>query len=564
MRARLLNTWVTLLGCVLIAITGCKPQAKPVLEKRPRPVTVVTLHKQPPPNAALVTASVASWKTEDIGFEVNGRIDFVAEPNTEIEGRLSDKTGNTVVEGTPIARIESERYELQVDKAKADVTRAEQSLIAAKTELESSFPAQTAAAKATSELAKIEFDRSQRLFAQNAGARADVDRDKANYENAVSRLQQLDAATKAKQAEVQSLRSALLQAQQDLRDAQRDLEDCTLYSSFRGQIADVAVVPGSVVDAGQAVATIQMMDPIKIELEVSGEDSRRLRNAEHLPITITKPDGTVEVREGYLYLIDPVADPLTRTFTITVLLLNKKLRNTNSEGYVATTDQTWRVDFRFLPGASEGMLFVGEEIILEDEQGPYLWTPTNLTMHSNTPHDGVLKVRKLRINRGPLKVPYLGNWVFQQITIDDEEFDPSDNLVLGKLSVSEGKPEDWNGDTVVLDHGAQWMLRPGDLVKVDLSDSEAKDGYFVPMDAIVRDENESYIFTVDAPSGHAVAKRTKIQLTDVEKNAVTSGLRRIEPADGSSLEGLHYVTRGAHYLVDGEAVHVSRDKESDE
>lgn len=549
-RVRLLH----IVGLLTMAASGCERQAEGVAEKRARPVIVKVLTKTQPPDSSLVSASVGSWKTEQVGFEVGGRVEFVAEPKTEIQGRVRDKDGKPIMEGTPVARLESERFSLQVAKAKADVKRAEQNLVVANTELKESIPAQIAAAEASRTLAKTEYDRSQRLLKQQAGSLADVDRDKANFQNAVSQIKQLEAAAKAKQAEIESLNSALLQARQSLRDAERNLEDCTLYSSFSGQIADIAVVPGSVIAAGQAVATLQMMDPIKVELEVSAEVSRQLQQREMLPVTVTLPDGRVETREGFLYLIDPLADPQTRTFTLTLLVLNEKLRNRESQQAVATTADIWRLDFKFLPGAREGMLFAEEDALLQDEEGYYLWQVTNATTHTRSPGDHKFSVRKLRITPGTLKIPYLGNWVFQQIQVDDNEFDPAVNLVVGKLNVSEGTPEEWNGDTVLLDSGGQWMLRPGDLVKVDLSGGDGVDGYFVPMDAIVRKDDRSYIFVIEGSEDEAQAKQIPVALKETTGRSPVSSLRRIEPLEGIRLDGRYYVTEGAHYLIDGEPV----------
>ena len=549
-------------GVVLSVTFGCGRQEQVIPEKRPRPVTVQVLHKRQPVHASLVSASVGSWKTEQIGFEVNGRVKFVVEPNTEIEGRIRDKEGNLILEGTPIAEIDDERYQLQLAKAKADVTRAEQTLLAAQTEANESIPAQIAAAEASRDLAKIEYDRSQRLLDRNAGAKGDVDRDKANYENAVSQLKQLDAAKKAKLAEIESLRNAKLQALQSQRDAERNLEDCTLYSSFRGQIADIAVVPGSVVSAGQPVATIQMMDPIKVEVEVSAEDSRRLQQTERLPVMVTMPDGSVEAKDGYLYLIDPVADPLTRTFTLTLLVMNEKFSSSDDET-IPTTDQMWRLDFKFLPGAEENMLFADEKALLKDEKGYYLWQVTNRNMHEPLPGDKKIRVQRLRVTLGPRKIPYLGNWVFQQVFVDDEQFDPTENLVIGELKLSDGEEANqWNGDTVVVDPGGQWMLRPGDLVRVDLTGNNAVEGFFVPMDAIARQEDQTYIFAAQDVSQKTVVKRVAVKLVSEVGHSETSSLRRIEPVDGRSLEGLQYVVEGAHYLIDGEEVNAVKSAEA--
>ena len=564
-----------LIFCLLAAIAaGCRGREKSVPEPKPRPVEVDTLTLSDPPNSRMVTASVASWKTEQIGFEVGGRIEWVAEPNTDIEGRLIERTTETVevlgyqldtlvenviLDGTEIAKLEDERYRLQVASAKAEILQVEESINAATIELEKSLPSQLRAAQAEKELAETERQRSQRLFDQNAGSQSDVDRDEANYQTAVSRIEQLEANVKAKEAEIQSLNAQLLQAQRSLRDAERSLEDCTLYSSFRGQIADVAVVPGSVVSAGEPVATIQLMDPIKIELEVSADDSRRLRNRQRFPVQIDLADDTTVTREGYLYLIDPVADPQTRTFTLTILMLNQKNMDQKSESDqgLPTTEQMWRVNFRFLPGAEEGKFFIADEAVLRDEQGPYLWRVTNIGQGDPMPPDRILKVEKLRIRLLPARLPFLGNWVFQEITFDDDRFDPTDQMVLGKLNVSEGDPNEWSGDAVLIDRESKWLVRPGDLVRVNLGPEDWDQGYFVPMDAISIDDGQASIFVIDPTEDPSIVRRQPVRVVDRQNDESTSAMRRIQSMDGGSLENLRYVTRGAHYLRDGEPVLVA-------
>jgi hypothetical protein len=98
------------------------------------------------------------------------------------------------------------------------------------------------------------------------------------------------------------------------------------------------------------------------------------------------------------------------------------------------------------------------------------------------------------------------------------------------------------------------MLRPGDLVKVDLTAGSKTNGYFVPMDAILRDGDNTFIFAVEEVGGQTVAKKVPIKLVSNSLKDATSSLRRVEPVETSSLEGITYVTEGAHYLIDGEPV----------
>ncbi|MCA9264364.1 MAG: HlyD family efflux transporter periplasmic adaptor subunit [Planctomycetales bacterium] len=541
------------LAVPLVILIGCAPPSSTDREAQPRPVSVRTLSLQRPPDESLVSASVASWKTEPIGFEVGGRVEFVVEPNTEIEGRVFNRDGELAVAGTPIARIESERYQLQVEKAEADVARAEQTLAASTIQLEEGLPAQLAAAEATKDLAETEYQRSRDLARQNAVAQSEVDRNKASLQNAISEVKRLESVKKATEAEVESNRSALKQAQQLLRDAQRDLDDCTLYASFNGQIANVSAVPGSFVTAGQSVATIQMMNPIKVELEVSADDSRRLLKTDRLPVFVNLPDGEVSKRDGFLYLIDSIADPLTRTFTITLLVMNEKVGQPVFEPTTPTINHVWRLDYKFLPGAEEGKLYVVEDAIHQDEAGgDYVWMATNMIVSSGLPDDRVIQVRKLPVSLGRANFPFLGNWLFQEVTIDDEQFDPAANLVVGKLHLGEGDPANWQGDTVVYDNGGQWVLRPGDLVQVALSTGANDEGYYVPMDAVAREGDSAHLFIADDSGESSVARRIPIHV--VADQASTSAMLKILPVESLSLDGVRYVTQGAHYLVDGEPI----------
>ena len=43
-----------------------------------------------------VTGTVASWKTDQLGFEVEGRVQFVIEEETNVAGQVYDKDGKLV------------------------------------------------------------------------------------------------------------------------------------------------------------------------------------------------------------------------------------------------------------------------------------------------------------------------------------------------------------------------------------------------------------------------------------------------------------------------------------
>ena len=62
---------------------------------------------------------------------------------------------------------------------------------------------------------------------------------------------QRDMAKKAKAADIMAIEARILELQEAQKTAERDLADCELFSSYPGQVADVHVVPGSVVQPNQ-------------------------------------------------------------------------------------------------------------------------------------------------------------------------------------------------------------------------------------------------------------------------------------------------------------------------
>lgn len=539
-------------------IAGCGKFETASPPKAARPVSVVTLSSSLPPTSKRVTGSVGSWKTENIGFEVAGRVLWVLEPGAEIEGRVLDTQGKLVTPGTALARVDGERYLLALEAAKAQVEVASLQKAAIDVSLTAGIPADVEAAQAELELAQVEHDRSKRLVAQNATARADLDRAAAQLRTSKAKLAMLDAETKQTEAQLKAAVASIKEAQQNLKEAERNLADTMLYSSFRGQVAAIDVVPGSVVAQGAPVLTVQMMDPIKIEVEVSAEQSRKIQRRHHLPVYVTMPDGSTVKQDGFVYMVDPSADASTRTFTLTLLLLNRKIEqeipDENKNGNVARTPDLWRMDFEFLPDAPQGTYYIETKAIRRDEQGRFVWKCVNAKVGGRIPK--LLQVSKLRITPGDRSIPFLGNWTFQTITVNQGEvFDPSSDFFVGELVVDSGMPDDWNGDRVMLDSGGDWMLRPGDLVNVDLNDnSETAIGNYVPMEAIYEASGETYIFAVKETEDSTVAQRIPVKV--VRENEL-GAVRRITSLSPNELvDGMQLVVGGVHFLQDGEAIRV--------
>ena len=294
-----------LFAVLAATLIGCSKKSDlPVTrELSPRPVSVIRLRQSDPAKSLAVTGVVGSWKTEELGFEVNGRVQYVIEP----EINVSDQAGQDG-KRQPLARLDPERYESAVASAQAQITTLEKQKIAAVIEEGKVLPAQQAAAIAAQELAQADFNRAEEVFKKDAIAKSEMDQYTANLATAKAKVAQIDATKEAKSAEIASLDAQIEQAQAALKDAELDLQDCTLYAPFRGQIAEVHIIPGGTVQRGERVVTVQMMDPMKVEFEVSAERARQMRYKDSLEVILPLPDGSTVREEALVYMTDAVAD----------------------------------------------------------------------------------------------------------------------------------------------------------------------------------------------------------------------------------------------------------------
>lgn len=553
--------WVAPVAMLAAGIgCGAKQQAG-ANQKSPRPVSVIRLEETNPNRLQPVTGSVASWKTEKIGFEVAGRVEFVVEPETELKGEIFDPEGNLLNEGTVLARLDPTRYELNVASVEAQIQTTKGQRQAVAIEVARVFPARLRAAKAERDLAQSEFARNQRLVKQKAASQRALDKASANLDTAEANISQLEASLEAKKAELASLDATIDQLGESRKSAERDVKDCELISRIPGQVAEVHVIPGSYVGHGEPVVTVQMMDPIKVEFEVSAETARILSHGDPVAVHVSQPDGLEREESGMLYMIDPVADPQTRTFTITVMIRNGKIRRSVPEKLeeqsIARTSRIGKI-LTGMPGRKRGH-FVNVESLQEDGQGAFVWKildhSTIATASNSAP---LLKVAKVRVAPGDSQISILGLFSFREVTINEgETFDIETDRVVGKLESPSGTSQPWDGDTILFDN-ERWLLRPGDLVRVDLPGDGGEDGLYVPLDAVMEKSGETYVFAVESGSeGGSKVRKISVQVLDT---VGTQG--RLGAVGSEALEpGMRIIAAGAHYLVDGESVNVIEEVE---
>jgi len=481
-----------------------------------------------PGKTSRLTGSVDSWKREDIGFEVAGRVRRVVEPGANIVGRTYDENGKLLTEGTVLAEVNDERYHIAL-------TQAQTAADAAKADLEKVIPAQLKEANALLTPARKDYERWKALVADKSASQQELDQKEAAFRAAEARVATVEALRATKGS---LLNAALAKVEQ----AKVDIRDCKLYSPFTGQIARVHIIPGGYALPGQAVVTVQMMDPLKVDVAVSSATDARINYSDL--VRVYAPTG--EQLEGHVYLKDTFADPATRTYLVTLLVRNQRIQvgmpdELKGKG-VATCRTLWNLEKPEVGG--EGNYYAETKAIQQQGQEYFIWKVENLTRDQlYDEFDPVLTVKKIPVTPGKGRVPVLQVFNFRELTEIGGDFDPAQDVIAADIS---GEVAD--GGKIVLVR-ERWLGRPGDVVRVGLRGEETPPGYYVPSESIQYDGQNHYVCVAQA-SGNAY----KTVWVKIEPGQTVGNLQRIQSADGGLQDGMKIILSGAHYVQEDEQV----------
>jgi membrane fusion protein (multidrug efflux system) len=270
---------VPAIGLALI-LAGCGgSQQQATGPAAPPQVSFVVAKEQPVTLSTELPGRTSAYETSDVRPQVNGLI----------LARLFQE-GDLVRAGQPLYRIDPAPYEAQVASARAAVSRARAAIA------------------------------STRALSRRYGELVQI--------NAISRQEAENAQTGAQQAE------ADVAAQQAaLRTAQIDLARTTIRAPITGRIGRSAFTAGALVSASQtdALATIQRLDPIYVDIQESSADILKLRR-QVLSGQLTR-DGNARVKlkledasdygpQGTLRFADVTVDPTTGSQVIRALFPN--------------------------------------------------------------------------------------------------------------------------------------------------------------------------------------------------------------------------------------------------
>ncbi len=540
---RNLGAAAILLPLVMTAAAGgCrKPVESEVVP--PRPVTATTLAVIDPTEQFRITGSVEPWAEEDIGFDVSGRLEFVAKESVLLEGRWVERgvdeagqpTERVLVQGELLARLDPDVYD-------AAVAAAEANLNVAIANLEGVVPAEIEGAVAERERAFERQERMAALLERKAISQEEYDQAAAEFKVSQAKETQANASLTAAAADVERARSRLRQAQIDRERTERS-------APFSGAVSEVFVQAGGYVSPGKPVAHMVMMDPIRIQVRVSPESNRRLKLMDLVTIFLT---GREEPLVGRVEKKSTVADETTRTFTVSIIVRNHKVMSADPPPAVLELPRVSEllpvVRFEFNDPAAP--LFADEQLcIRQDAQGHFVMRAEGIgRFEDREPQPLEFTVKRVNVKLGEDRRNLQGIYLMRELA-------DTGGLVFGDPLVVNPPEGLKDGDHVALLR-EDWLLQPGGLVEVSLGETRAKPGFYVPLPAIIPGEETGtgYVMTVVDGEGRP-ATRGKARRVEVTLGGTVGLQRLIEPKQPESLgAGSRLILEGATYVRDGDEV----------
>lgn len=529
-----------LLISTIAASLACGGDPEPSEQTRVRPVSAINLEPMNPARDFRLTGSVEPWKDAILAFEVPGRIEWIAEAGTVVQGQTRAEGRLIVAPGDAVARLDTSRYELQLASAKARHQAAEAMQESVRFELEGVVAEQLMVAKAELDRARKDFERIGSLAHEGVLSPSEGDRAEAEFTAADANHRQILAKSQTKSAELKMAEARTLEALVAVNQAELDLQSCTLIAPFSGQIAETYASSGAQVQQGQSVLTLVVMNPLKIEIAVSPETERKIHFGD---VAMVFPPGSDRPVPGSIHFKDTVADSATRTYKATIMVQNHQTLGSGSPGASGEAlpefERAWpvlQVDI-----AGHDRPFVEAGTLQQDEHGDFVWQVEGAVLGKNWKDQSpTLSLTKRYVEPGVRSYSLLGLLTFREL------LDVGD-LQEGTLLAS-GVPESVQEGTKVLLARRNWLMRPGDLVQISFEDEGPGEGIYVPMEAIMKEQDRHFVFVIDEGSeGDHRARKVPIELGEN-----VDQWWKIENEELRAGETI--VIGGAHYLVDGERV----------
>ncbi|MFZ7110153.1 MAG: efflux RND transporter periplasmic adaptor subunit [Desulfatiglandales bacterium] len=296
-------------------------------------------HSQPPPSVPEVATVTVSTQSVVLTTELPGRTSpyLVAEIRPQVNGLIQKRLfieGSDIKAGQVLYQIDPAPFQAALDNAAANLDAVRKGAERARAALGASV-AEVARQRAILELARTDRARFEALFEDNAVSASRRDQAVTEAEISEAALRAAEAQVESSRKAVAAAEAAIQQAGAALASARINLGYTKITAPISGRIGKSSVTDGAIVTAYQptALATIQQMDPIYVDVPQSTSELLRLRrnmnsgrldqNGKSLNrVGLILEDDTAYPLEGELQFRDVTVDPTTGSVILRVVFPN--------------------------------------------------------------------------------------------------------------------------------------------------------------------------------------------------------------------------------------------------
>lgn len=271
------------------AATNTTTQAAPALPSDVRDVaSAATASGTSDTQSAGATQSVAA--SSESGGTIVATGELISPVRSELAMKLPGRVAKMYVdEGARISRgqalleLETDYPRLNLEKAQADIARAE----------------------SAEQDAQRDLNRKKELIAKESIPQATYDRSQATFDQAHATKQSMQA------------QAAIFRQQ---------MADSTLRSPIDGVVAEKRTDVGQRLGDATVALVVVQTSPLKLRFRVPEKDLARVRNGQNVKATVDAYPG--DVFQGRVAVVGGVVDPATRSFTVETEFPNRdgKLR----------------------------------------------------------------------------------------------------------------------------------------------------------------------------------------------------------------------------------------------
>jgi len=274
--------------------------------QEPRAVRVVTASVGPFPRTVIVTGTLAADEEVVAGFKVAGRVSEIAVD-----------LGSPVRKGQVLARLDPTDFRLRVEQAEAALRQVRAGLgLPRDGSGESVDPEKTALvreARAVLEEARLNRDRTARLWEKNYIARSEAD-------TSLSRLLVAESRYQAALEEIRNRQELLAERSSGLALARQQLADAVLSAPIDGAVRERRASVGEYLAAGAPVFGLVRIHPLRLRVAVTERDAPSVRVGQVVRVRL---EGDPAVHDGRVARLSPSIQEQNRTLIVEAEVANR-------------------------------------------------------------------------------------------------------------------------------------------------------------------------------------------------------------------------------------------------